>query len=127
MELLGCLEEDPVEGPASRFAVEERFPLGARGHLPGGHIEDTLRFLKQCVHTLPRGYMLDSFEMYLSSFLFGVYALLECQTYNTQECWQLVIAVVVCDYFIVRRCYFFLFLFSFHFLLFSFLLSSSIT
>jgi len=38
--------------------------LGARGHLPGGHIEDTLRFLKQCVHTLPRGYMLDSFEMY---------------------------------------------------------------
>jgi len=38
--------------------------LGARGHLPGGHIEVTLRFLKQFVHTLPRGYMLDSFEMY---------------------------------------------------------------
>ena len=38
--------------------------LGARGYLPGGHIEDTLRFLKQFVHTLPRGYMLDSFEMY---------------------------------------------------------------
>jgi len=39
-------------------------PLGARGYLPGGHIEVTLRFLKQFVHTLPRGYMLDSFTMY---------------------------------------------------------------
>ena len=38
--------------------------LGARGQLPRGHIEVTLRFLKQFVHTLPRGYMLDSFEMY---------------------------------------------------------------
>ena len=38
--------------------------LGARGHLPGGHIEVTLWFFKQCVHTLPRGYMLDSFAMY---------------------------------------------------------------
>jgi len=25
MESLGCLDEDPVEGPASRFAVGERF------------------------------------------------------------------------------------------------------
>jgi len=38
--------------------------LGSRGCLPGGHIEVTLRFLKQFVHTLPRGYMLDSFAMY---------------------------------------------------------------
>jgi len=35
--------------------------------------------------------MLDSFEMYLSSFLFGVYALLECRTYDTQERWQLLL------------------------------------
>jgi len=38
--------------------------LGARGHLPGGYIEDTLRFFKQFVHTLPGGYMLVTFEMY---------------------------------------------------------------
>ena len=44
--------------------MDDLVTLGARGHLPGGHIEDTLRFLKQCVHKLPRGYMLDSFEMY---------------------------------------------------------------
>jgi len=37
---------------------------GARGYLPRGHIEIILRFLKQCVYTLSRGYMLDSFEMY---------------------------------------------------------------
>jgi len=38
--------------------------LGARGHLPGGYIEDTLRFFKQFVHTLSRGYMLVTFAMY---------------------------------------------------------------
>jgi len=40
------------------------FALGARGHLPGGYIEDTLRFFKQFVHTLSRGYMLVTFAMY---------------------------------------------------------------
>jgi len=38
--------------------------LGARGHLPRGYIEDTLRFFKQFVHTLSRGYMLVTFAMY---------------------------------------------------------------
>ena len=55
-----------IKGPEVVFELTSRVlvTLGARGHLPGGHIEDTLRILKQCVHTLPRGYMLDSFEMY---------------------------------------------------------------
>jgi len=38
--------------------------LGARGHLSGGDIEVTLRFFKQFIHTLSRGYMVESFAMY---------------------------------------------------------------
>ena len=38
--------------------------LGARGHLSRGDIEVTLRFFKQFIHTLSRGYMVESFAMY---------------------------------------------------------------
>ena len=38
--------------------------LGAKGHLPRGYIEDTLRFFKQFTQTVSRGYMLSSFTMY---------------------------------------------------------------
>ena len=38
--------------------------LGAKGHLPGGYIEDTLRFFKQFTQKVSRGYMLGSFTMY---------------------------------------------------------------
>jgi len=38
--------------------------LGARGHLSKGDIEVTLRFFKQFIHTLSKGYMVESFAMY---------------------------------------------------------------
>ena len=38
--------------------------LGAKGHLPRGYIEDTLRFFKQFTQKVSRGYMLSSFTMY---------------------------------------------------------------
>jgi len=48
-----------------RAMTSHSVTLGARGHLPRGHIEEvTLRFLKQFVHTVSRGYMLDPFVMY---------------------------------------------------------------
>ena len=62
--VLGCGLANFTKENGKPDAPKNRLSLGARGHLPRGHIEDTLRFLKQCVHTLPRGYMLDSFEMY---------------------------------------------------------------
>ena len=37
---------------------------GARGHLSGGDIEVTLRFFKQFIYTLSRGYMVETFAMY---------------------------------------------------------------
>jgi hypothetical protein len=40
--------------------------LGARGHLPGGYIANTLRVLKQFAHTLPSGPMPGTFEKYPS-------------------------------------------------------------
>ena len=42
---------------------ELRHSLGAKGHLPRGYIEDTLRFFKQFTQTVSRGYMLSSFKM----------------------------------------------------------------
>ena len=38
--------------------------LGAKGHLPRGYVEDTLRFFKQFTQKVSRGYMLSSFTMY---------------------------------------------------------------
>ena len=38
--------------------------LGAKGHLSRGDIEVTLRFFKQFIHTLSRGYMVETFAMY---------------------------------------------------------------
>ena len=44
--------------------LEEAVTLGAKGHLPRGYIEDTLRFFKQFTQKVSRGYMLSSFTMY---------------------------------------------------------------
>ena len=44
--------------------AEDQVALGAKGHLPRGYIEDTLRFFKQFTQTVSRGYMLSSFTMY---------------------------------------------------------------
>jgi len=45
-------------------SISEPFALGAKGHLPRGYIEDTLRFFKQFTQKVSRGYMLGSFTMY---------------------------------------------------------------
>ena len=50
-----------ISWPGSGRVLET---LGAKGHLPRGYIEDTLRFFKQFTQKVSRGYMLSSFTMY---------------------------------------------------------------
>jgi len=44
--------------------IRVQMALGAKGHLPRGYIEVTLRFFKQFTQKVSRGYMLGSFTMY---------------------------------------------------------------
>jgi len=59
----------PITSPPFNFSAPDSYStllaLGARGHLSRGDIEVTLRFFKQFIHTLSRGYMVESFAMYL--------------------------------------------------------------
>ena len=62
------IREEPEEEVVPESPVwdqeEELSTLGAKGHLPRGYIEDTLRFFKQFTQKVSRGYMLGSFTMY---------------------------------------------------------------